>query len=211
MSLEEILVRSPILLVLVSGLVLCVVRYRDTGAPAVLAGIGLAIGVGNLLVMPYLFRMLPDLLGWLTTGIISSCVYAIELGFLIAAVFARRTGSRHSDNADISGLSSHVDFAKEEAGAGATVGELEQSLASRGLSPSESEAVVLEVFAAAERKAGWRAILFGGTLAIVGTACTVISYLAAANQPGGGRYVVTYGLIFAGISMMIRGFIRVIK
>jgi hypothetical protein len=50
-----------------------------------------------------------------------------------------------------------------------------------------------------------RDTLIGVACAIGGVVLTVGSYMAAANDPKGGRYTVTYGLVIFGLAMLAKG------
>jgi len=54
-------------------------------------------------------------------------------------------------------------------------------------------------------------LMIGGLLSSVGIAITVISYAKAANAPGGGTYVIAYGLIAAGAVQAVRGLVQVLR
>lgn len=59
-----------------------------------------------------------------------------------------------------------------------------------------------------ERKAGIRNFVIGLCLTFLGAVVTAVGYALAANRPGGGSYIVTYGLVIAGIAQAIRGLIQ---
>lgn len=50
-----------------------------------------------------------------------------------------------------------------------------------------------------------RDTIIGVALAIVGVVITVMSYQAAANNPEGGSYTITYGLVLFGLIMFGKG------
>ena len=57
------------------------------------------------------------------------------------------------------------------------------------------------------RKHYSRHLLMGGGLFALGAAITIVTYAAAAFSSGGGRYVVTYGLLMAGAGDLLYGLV----
>ena len=54
-------------------------------------------------------------------------------------------------------------------------------------------------------------IIMGFILLFIGIAITAGSYAGAANDPNGGPYVVTWGLIILGVFWIIAGFARLAR
>jgi hypothetical protein len=50
-----------------------------------------------------------------------------------------------------------------------------------------------------------RNMLLGIACAVGGVALSAASYRTAANKPEGGKYTVTYGLVFFGVAMLCKG------
>jgi 4-amino-4-deoxy-L-arabinose transferase-like glycosyltransferase len=61
---------------------------------------------------------------------------------------------------------------------------------------------------AALEAAGWRNVAIGGGILGLGVIITVVTFAAASGGAGGGRYVLFYGLMIAGIAQMLRGAIQ---
>ncbi len=82
------------------------------------------------------------------------------------------------------------------------------SLVGQGLDMASATTVVEELFAVqakAASAAAKRNMLIGGLWCIGGTVVTVLTYQAAANNPGGGSYVVAWGAIIFGAFQFLRG------
>jgi energy-coupling factor transporter ATP-binding protein EcfA2 len=73
--------------------------------------------------------------------------------------------------------------------------------------PPELDQLARNAQGEARRSAGTRDLFFGGAWLLLGVAATVGSYLYAATA-GGGKYVITYGLIATGLAQLIRGLVR---
>ncbi len=56
-----------------------------------------------------------------------------------------------------------------------------------------------------------RDIALGLACAILGGVLTVGSYMSAANQPGGGKYTITYGVVLFGLVVLARGIYGLIQ
>jgi hypothetical protein len=100
------------------------------------------------------------------------------------------------------------DFAADELAGGATASEVRGMLRQRGLDGNTAAHIVASFTntGSAERKAGVRSMLFGAMWCIGGTVVTVATYGAAQE---GGRYVIAYGAIIAGVAQFFRGLIQV--
>jgi hypothetical protein len=57
----------------------------------------------------------------------------------------------------------------------------------------------------AMRSSAIRELLLGAVLAVAGVVMSIGSFMAAANNPQGGQYYVTYGLVIAGLVVNGRG------
>jgi hypothetical protein len=63
----------------------------------------------------------------------------------------------------------------------------------------------------ASHKAGLRNIVLGSVLLGLGMTITIVTFILAANVPGGSKFIVTYGLVVAGAIQMLRGLIQITK
>jgi hypothetical protein len=110
--LTQLASRSPILLAYVVGLILSLVFWRRYPRACLLTLIATALLLLNNVVVMYLSMYLirvrsgwawdPERFGWLMSAIAlaSSCVTAVGLGFLLAAVFAGRGGTSNRIRSD---------------------------------------------------------------------------------------------------------------
>lgn len=91
---------------------------------------------------------------------------------------------------------------------GKSKAEISASLVEQGVEAASATAVAEEVLALrskAANAAARRNMLVGALWCLGGTAVTVITYQAAANQPGGGSYMVAWGAIIFGAFQFLRG------
>lgn len=103
------------------------------------------------------------------------------------------------------------EFAAERMRAGVGEGQIEQELVDKGLQPQDAKTVVqnlADARSAAVRSAAKKNMLFGALWCIGGTVITVWTYQAAANNPGGGSYVVAWGAIIFGAIQFFRGLMQ---
>lgn len=56
-----------------------------------------------------------------------------------------------------------------------------------------------------ERSAGRRNMAKGAAICLLGVVASAVSYYFAATSPGGGRNVITWGLVLVGIAQFFRG------
>jgi hypothetical protein len=81
----------------------------------------------------------------------------------------------------------------------------------KGVDPASAQKIVQDVMAGrltdtpTQRSNSGNNIAIGLVMMVIGIAITVISYSAASSGSGGGRYVVTYGLIIFGLIRLIKG------
>lgn len=81
-------------------------------------------------------------------------------------------------------------------------------LVAKGLSPDVAMTIINNLRQVRSQGSGSSAMknmLIGAAIAIVGIVITVGTYASAASTPGGGRYVVFYGLIIVGAIQFLRG------
>ena len=74
--------------------------------------------------------------------------------------------------------------------------------------PSMTELVQAPAACDDDSTGGGRDMVVGGLWCLGGILVTVLTYGAAASNPGGGRYVVAYGAILFGAIQVIRGALR---
>lgn len=99
-------------------------------------------------------------------------------------------------------------FAADHIAAGKSPSEVERLLVEQGLDAQSASTVVSNLVQArsqAYRSAGTRNMLIGALFCVGGILVTVISYNAAANNAGGGRYVVAWGAVIFGAIQFFRG------
>ena len=97
-------------------------------------------------------------------------------------------------------------YTKEEK----NVYEIKKILIEKGLLPETAEKIVKEVENTVEvemREKGKKEVMLGIGLAALGCIITYTSYSNAVDS-GGGKYLVTYGLVIAGVTAIIRGVYR---
>lgn len=100
----------------------------------------------------------------------------------------------------------------QQLGEGASYEQIEQGLAARGLTPQQITDTMLALGNIATREVhrqGRRNIYIGAVIAVVGLSITAGSFVMAGSSPEGGRYVVTYGVIFVGAAQCIRGIVQI--
>jgi hypothetical protein len=91
---------------------------------------------------------------------------------------------------------------------GKSKAQIEAELKSTGLDQESVSSVVKRVVRLrrqANRDVAGRNILFGALFCIGGTVFTALSYQMAAEHPGGGTYVITWGAILFGGIQFLKG------
>ena len=91
---------------------------------------------------------------------------------------------------------------------GKSKAEITASLMGQGVEISSATTVVEELFvlrSKAMSAAAKRNMLVGALWCVGGTVVTVVTYQAAANNPGGGSYLVAWGAIILGAFQFLRG------
>jgi hypothetical protein len=91
---------------------------------------------------------------------------------------------------------------------GRSPSEIEARLKSRGLDEGTAAAIAKRAWdmpVETRRRAGRRTMISGAALCIVGTATTASSYYLAATSPGGGRYLIAWGMVLVGFVRVLRG------
>ncbi|MCR9119678.1 hypothetical protein [Rhodopirellula europaea] len=204
--------RLPYLIALAIGVVVCIAKCGKHRRPAILAACGFGIALIQSLSFPFIYSTLGGLFDdpMLGQGIASvgmSTLSAVHVGLLLSAIFATRQTTTTPMNVSEQDLA----FAMTQLEEGASIHQIEERLAERGLAPSGVASVIHAIEVEQSHKAGWRNLVLGGVICALGILATVVSYSIAANAPGGGRYIVTYGLILAGGAQAIRGLIQVGK
>jgi hypothetical protein len=85
---------------------------------------------------------------------------------------------------------------------------VEQALLAKGIPADAARTVVSRLRSAcseAYRNEAYKQMAIGAVIAIIGIVVTFGTYSAAANNPGGGSYVVAWGAIIFGGWRFIRG------
>lgn len=205
-------VRLPYIVAVIVGIAVCAFNIRRHPRPAALALIAFSVALIQLLAVRHLYQFVGNTFGgsqaaYHVLSAALSCLGALQTCLLLGAVFAARARPLHYRSVPAELL----DFAKEQMQNGATHDQIEQSLRERGLDDQGVAGAMheLERSAVGEiHKHGLRNFIFGGLICAIGVIVTVISYALAANAPGGGQYIVTYGLVIAGAAQMIRGCVQ---
>lgn len=86
--------------------------------------------------------------------------------------------------------------------------QVEKALVDKGLNEADARAVVRNLGKArssVNRDAALKNMGVGALICIVGIVITAATYSAAANSPGGGRYVVAWGAVIFGGIQFLRG------
>lgn len=204
--------RLPYLIALAIGVVVCISKCGRHRVPAILAACGFGIALIQSLSLPFIYSTLAGLIadpvtGGRITSFGMSALSAVHVSLLLSAIFAaRQTTTTPTDISE-----QDLAFANTQLREGTSIRQLEERLAERGLAPSGVASVIHAIEVEQSHKAGWRNLVLGGVICALGILATVVSYSIAANAPGGGRYIVTYGLILAGGAQAIRGLIQVGK
>lgn len=105
-------------------------------------------------------------------------------------------------------------FADAQMQAGVKTYKIVGQLVAKGLTPEDAKMVIENLERArskACRDAGMRNMLFGGLWFVGGSAITLITFAAAANNPGGGRYFLAWGAILFGGIQFVHGLIQIGK
>lgn len=106
-------------------------------------------------------------------------------------------------------LTQMVIYAAQQIAAGKSRDEVASALEKNGVAPAAALAIATrgeEIKKAEFRKGGQTSMLIGAGLAGLGIAITAGTYSAASS--GGGHYVITYGLIFGGGWLFLKGLWR---
>lgn len=208
----DIACRLPYLIVLVLGIAVSIAKCGKYRLPAILAACGFGIALVHSLSFPFAYKTLSGLiedqmLARRSVTIVMSTVSATYVLLLLSAIFtARRTAI-----SPLNVLEQDLNFAMTQLKEGASSHQIEERLAERGLAPSVVASLLQEIEVKQSHKAGWWNLVVGGLICLLGIGFTIASYLMAANAPGGGKYVVTYGLIVAGAVQTFRGLIQIGK
>lgn len=91
---------------------------------------------------------------------------------------------------------------------GRTVGEIKDRLQRLGVRDEDADALANGAWnmpLERRKSAGRRNMLSGAALCTLGLAITGISCLLAATTPGGGRYLIAWGLVLFGVMQFVRG------
>ena len=86
--------------------------------------------------------------------------------------------------------------------------EIANRLMNQGLDADSAELIVSHTRSARGqvlREAGMKNMFIGGIVCVIGLVVTVVSYQMAANNAGGGRYVVAWGAVIFGAIQFFRG------
>jgi len=101
-------------------------------------------------------------------------------------------------------------FAAGQMRAGVRSHEVERNLMARGLSAEGSHTIVVQL-QDAFRKAAKKNMLVGVAWCVGGIVITAVTYQMAANNPGGGTYLVTWGPVIFGAIQFFRGLAEYFK
>lgn len=111
-------------------------------------------------------------------------------------------------------LRNSYDLASVLQNQGKPANEIVRQLIERGLSQSDAQTIVTNLQQLNARtkgdgysnaSAGLNSMLIGAAVCIGGSLITWITYQQAANNPGGGRYVIWWGAIAYGAVLFFRG------
>jgi hypothetical protein len=101
-----------------------------------------------------------------------------------------------------------VDEAERLAEDGRTIPQIEAHLKARGVDEAAAAGIAERAWnmpADRRKRAGRRNLISGGLLCLLGLLVTAGSCVAAASSPGGGRYVVAWGVVLVGLLQGLRG------
>ncbi|HEY7154117.1 MAG TPA: hypothetical protein VH575_09195 [Gemmataceae bacterium] len=102
-----------------------------------------------------------------------------------------------------------IRLAKEMAARGLSPDEILQRLVAQGVNRGVAVFIVYQRSGAVDRvkrRAGFREMVVGGLILVVGLAVTAFSYLGA-DEAGRGRFIVAYGAILVGGAQFLRGLV----
>jgi hypothetical protein len=105
-------------------------------------------------------------------------------------------------------VSAIYQFAALEMHNGTPDSEIARKLRDQGFDADTANLVVDQTRAArgqVMREAGMKNMFIGGIVCVIGLVITVASYSAAANNPGGGSYVIAWGAVVFGAIQFFRG------
>jgi hypothetical protein len=103
-----------------------------------------------------------------------------------------------------------LSYAKDVLRQGMPRAAVEEVLRTQGFDPAAASAIVERANKTKDerRVAGRRHMIMGGVVCAIGTIITVWSYTAA-EEGGGGSYVVAWGAIVFGAIQFVRGLVQV--
>jgi hypothetical protein len=91
---------------------------------------------------------------------------------------------------------------------GRAVAKIEAHLKARGLDDRTAAGMAQRAWdmpADQRRRAGRRNVILGAALCSLGLLVTAVTYFVAASSPGGGRYVIAWGVVLFGVLQFLRG------
>jgi hypothetical protein len=91
---------------------------------------------------------------------------------------------------------------------GRTVAEIQTHLKACGLDDGAAAGLAQHAWdmpADQRRRAGRRNVISGAAVCVLGLLVTAVTYVVAASSPGGGRYVIAWGIVLIGVLQLFRG------
>jgi hypothetical protein len=91
---------------------------------------------------------------------------------------------------------------------GRSADQIQAHLKARGLDDGTAAGMAQRAWdmpADQRRRAGRRNVISGTAVCVLGLLVTAVTYVVAASSPGGGPYVIAWGVVLVGVVQLLRG------
>ena len=203
---DEFYFRLPSFTVLLLGLLLCLIRMRKEPLSSILGAAGFAYALLHFFLYTKLSESVRSLFqdpaqAQKFSNLALSSSSAVSLYLYLLAIITSGLGVRPGK-----GLEDKVTLALAMKKNRSDDDQIRSELRQTGVSEESVETVLQAADTLLNRKVGVRNIFVGTLICFLGIGVSLASFLMAANAPGGGKFMVTSGIILWGVALVTRGF-----